>query len=59
LWKVDLGHLAQYVIPAQAGIHEEESGGEKAGCVAQLTFILIWYDLRLWYPRNDASKFEE
>jgi hypothetical protein len=27
-----------------------------AGSVVTLAFTRIWYDPRLWYPRNDASK---
>jgi hypothetical protein len=44
-----------YVIPAQAGIHEESSES-MAGCVVPLAFTQTWYDPRLWYPRDDDSE---
>jgi hypothetical protein len=44
-----------YVIPAQAGIHEEQSGGAMPGAVVTLAFTQTWYDPLLWYPRNVNS----
>jgi hypothetical protein len=45
-----------YVIPAKAGIHEEESGGSMTVSVVPLAFTQTWYGPRLWYPRSDASE---
>jgi hypothetical protein len=44
------------VIPAKAGIHEEQSGAAMAGSIATLAFTRTGYDQHLWYPRNDASE---